>query len=595
MSIQSLDSLKIDEFKKLIAKIDVRQMSLTIFNIDYDELKKIIYPNPHYRFFTILKRNGSKRVIHEPNSKLKDVQYKLLFYIRTIYPVEKACVHGFVPKRSILTNAQAHANQKTHLLLNLDLEDFFPSISFKRVRGMFQSQPFNFSYQVATVLAQICTFQERLPQGAPTSPIIANLICRSLDSDLMRLARRHRSVYTRYADDISFSFSVRNTGKLPQNICSYESGVVYLGDELVEIIDRHSFKINSNKNRISTRFSRMEVTGLTINEFPNVQRKFIDEIRGALNAWKKYGYAKTQAYWTDRFTTNSSKILTTEIRTIWNRQTRTGKLPEFSCWLWGKLLYLRMVRGGDDEIYSTLAEKYNSLISNSSFEKKAPKLPLEAVVRSQWSLDKAVFVIEVISNFKLNEKSQSTMVYAQGTAFAYKSHGLITCAHLFNCDFVHEDQVYKFDLKDERFTDIEIVVKSPKEKKEYQVILNKIDFNYDLALLKMSDPCEILDWHLSSGHIVPAKDQEGFLIGFPNWSPGKVDLNRSSIKITNTFNRSSLSRVEISQTIRKGNSGGPIVDKSYRVLGVAQLGATQAEGNDECLSVVELDNWLSSS
>ena len=99
----------------------------------------------------------------------------------------KSSSHGFVFGRSIATNSKRHVRKK--FVLNLDLEDFCPTINFGRVRGLFMSFPFHFNAEVATLLAQICTFDNHLPQGAPTSPIISNFICSKLDSEMSRFSK----------------------------------------------------------------------------------------------------------------------------------------------------------------------------------------------------------------------------------------------------------------------------------------------------------------------------------------------------------------------------------------------------------------------
>jgi hypothetical protein len=210
----------------LLIRTDVLYMSTNLLGMPYSDLKTLIYPHPSYKSFTIQKRNGAPRLIHEPRQGLKVLQERVLAYLYRNTGPAMPCVHGFTPGRSIVTNAKKHCSQKTQHLLNIDIEDFFPSITFYRVRGLLQQTPFKFSYQVATVLAHLCTFNGTLPQGSPTSPLLANLVCRGLDRDLMNIAKRHRAIYTRYADDITFSFSARRPHGLPANICSFDTGIL---------------------------------------------------------------------------------------------------------------------------------------------------------------------------------------------------------------------------------------------------------------------------------------------------------------------------------------------------------------------------------
>lgn len=260
--------------------------------IPYSQLRKMVYPTPPYKHFVLTKRDGSPRVIAEPRKRLKIIQKKILVFLEQRSGAIRPVVHGFMAKRSIVTNARVHCSSNIHHILNLDLQDFFPSITFFRVRGVLQKHPFNFSHHVATVVAHICTLNGTLPQGAPTSPFLSNLVCRSMDRDLTELARRNQATYTRYADDMTLSFRVRTASRLPAAICIVDDdGHLTLGAELHDLITvKHHFAINTAKTRLSDRYRRMEVTGLTVNKFPNVRRIFVDRIRGALNAWERNGY-----------------------------------------------------------------------------------------------------------------------------------------------------------------------------------------------------------------------------------------------------------------------------------------------------------------
>ncbi|MEO8407800.1 MAG: reverse transcriptase family protein, partial [Oxalobacteraceae bacterium] len=173
-----------------LIRSNVHYMSRHVLGMSYEAVQKIIYPKPRYKTFLIAKRNGSPRIIQEPRRALKDLQLKVLKFLEERSDKPKPCVHGFTRRRSIVTNARKHCSLQTHHLLNIDIKDFFPSIDFFRVRGVLRGKPFECSHTVATVLAHLCTYHNKLPQGAPTSPILANLVCRSMDRDLMDLARR---------------------------------------------------------------------------------------------------------------------------------------------------------------------------------------------------------------------------------------------------------------------------------------------------------------------------------------------------------------------------------------------------------------------
>ncbi len=240
-----------------------------------------------YRTFQLLKRNGKQRTIFAPASKIRILQQKLSQVLYEVY-VPNLVAHGFFRERNIRTNAEFHRNREW--VLRLDLEDFFPAINFGRVRGMFMRRPYNLPAPVATVLAQLCCFEGSLPQGAPTSPIISNMICSRLDNELRRLAADHRCTVTRYADDITIS---SNTSTFPKSIASRDltpnGFITSIGPGLVHVIDSNGFRVHPTKSRLLWRHQRQDVTGVVINEKANVPRRFRDQIRSMLHAWEDFG------------------------------------------------------------------------------------------------------------------------------------------------------------------------------------------------------------------------------------------------------------------------------------------------------------------
>ena len=583
-----------ETFESALRRIDVDYLATSVFGLTYAQLSELIYPRPAYRTFLISKRNGSARRIDEPRSRIKSLQEKALIFLEEFAEEAKPCVHGFTKERSIVTNARKHLGYKTRFLLNIDLENFFPSIGFFRVRGALMARPFHFSYEVATVLGHLFTLDNALPQGAPSSPFLSNLICRSMDRDLMALARRHRATYTRYADDLTFSFSVRSAENLPENICSFDAGEVKLGHELESIIQAtHHFKINPAKSRVASRQSRLEVTGITINQFPNVRRKFVDTIRGGLHSWAKYGYVKAQEEWARKI--ESGAFAAYEKRP-WKRQTRTGTAPALQNVLWGKLLYLRMVRGDGDAIYTRLAEKYNTLCEAEKAKGAgvflASSLPVEPVVRNAQDAERAVFVLEWGGDFK-PDATTSEFVGAQATVFVYGKSGLlVTCEHALKWNGMVGEKSVTVDITSEHLVGAEAVVSRPGVHAQWPVEVVARDVARDLAVLRFKDPAPAHRYFTSAESAVK-RHSRGTLIGFPNWHPGK-DANQVQTSVINTYRRSALNRLEIATLIRQGNSGGPFVDELYRVAGVAQEGAKQDQGNDECICVTELDAWLGS-
>lgn len=206
-----------------------------------------------YVSYKMKKKRGGYRTIDAPSKKLKFVQRWILGNILYSMRVNKDS-HGFIPGRSIATNAQIHVGQE--LVMGIDLKDFFPSIKFNRVNGFFKSVGYNDN--ISTILAELCTFNWKLPQGAPTSPMISNLIASSLDRRLAGFCKKKGLLYSRYADDITIS-----GGKvLPR----YKTLIF-------RIITEEGFEINYEKVRIQGRGSCQLVTGLVVNDKVSIGRK----------------------------------------------------------------------------------------------------------------------------------------------------------------------------------------------------------------------------------------------------------------------------------------------------------------------------------
>lgn len=340
-----------ERFRSLSDARDIAKL----LEIDYELLVYYLYKIPHehrYRVFEIGKRgaDSSNRTISAPVKSLKIIQSRLAQVLSSVY-LPKAAVHGFRNGKSILTNAQEHTNQK--YVLNIDLADFFPSINFGRVRGMFMATPYNLNEKVSTVLAQICCFSNELPQGAPTSPIVSNMICAKMDSQLRILAQRSRCNYTRYADDLTFSTSSpKFPAQLASIIAKEESNYLQIGEQLKTIIESNGFLINYEKVRLQTKTHRQEVTGLITNEFPNVKRHYIRQVRAMLHAWEKYGLEKAEEEHFNKY----------------RRQTRspykdapTYRSLSFRDILLGKIGFIGSIRGKDDFIFIKLLNKLISL------------------------------------------------------------------------------------------------------------------------------------------------------------------------------------------------------------------------------------------
>jgi RNA-directed DNA polymerase len=230
--------------------------------------------NPDYSHFSIPKKRGGKRNISAPFEDLKKVQKSLNYFLQAYYLcIKPSHVFGFVihphylkGASNIVENARLHVGKR--YLLNIDLLNFFPSISAARVKSVFMSDKFCFDEPMCIALTLLTTYLGELPTGSPTSPVISNLVCLRMDDELENFAKANDLVYSRYADDLSFS-SVKPI---------YNVTVL----DIYSIIQRNHFKVNDKKIRMRHSGQRMVVTGITVNEKVNVKRSFIKRVRAMI-------------------------------------------------------------------------------------------------------------------------------------------------------------------------------------------------------------------------------------------------------------------------------------------------------------------------
>lgn len=322
----------------------------------------LYYCNPNhafhrYRQFKIKKKSGGFRQITAPrNRSFMMLLQSVNEILKAMYtPSEHAM--GFTEERSVVTNADVHKGK--NYVFNIDLKDFFPSVEQPRIWKRLQLTPFNFPVSIASILAGLCSMREVrkdangkdyfayvLPQGAPTSPIITNMICDTLDRRLAGLAKRFGLHYTRYADDITFS--------------SMHNVYAEKGDfrkELDRIIKNQGFTINEAKTRLQKLGGRQEVTGIIVSEKLNVSKKYVREIRSLLYIWEKYGYSTAMSKFLPKYKSEKGHV-------------KKGN-PDLTNVLDGKLMYLKMVKGDTDSVYVRLYNKFQELVAkDSSPEKK---------------------------------------------------------------------------------------------------------------------------------------------------------------------------------------------------------------------------------
>ena len=270
---------------KNLSEVTTRNELADFLGIPRKKLTHILYvkkPDSYYTQFEIPKKSGDSRTINAPTGALKSVQKRILFALEKIINDESVyhtnISHAFHKKRSIITNAKIHRNKK--IVINFDLNDFFGSFHFGRVCGFFQkNKHFKLPYEVAVALTQLVCFNGVLPQGAPTSPIITNLISQIMDVKLLKLAKKFKLDFTRYADDLTFSTNDKNF------LEKYDD----FHDQLKRTISFLGFEINESKTRLQFSDSQQTVTGLTVNKKIQVPRNYYKKTRAMAYSLYKSG------------------------------------------------------------------------------------------------------------------------------------------------------------------------------------------------------------------------------------------------------------------------------------------------------------------
>lgn len=468
------------------------------------ELKKIWwYRERMYTSFNIAKRSGKVRTITAPDRRLKIVQQKLAPLIGQLYRVRNP-VHGFVQSRSVKTNAEAHMNRR--FVVNIDLRDFFPTITEKRICGLLQS--LSVGRRVAEVIARLCCIANHLPQGAPTSPVLSNMICFRLDAALLQIAKQSRAIYTRYADDITFSSYQPPTplfdGVVPA-VGRFSPDL--LSSALRTLVVGNGFEIHSDKAHYADRNSRRIVTGVKINAGLNVDRRYVRRIRAVLHSIERLGLPNAQA-----------------------KYATAGGKGDLAAHLRGKISYIAHLKGQTDPVVRSLAQRYNM-----SFLAK----PIKLAPTPEEQRDRAVWVIENSEH--------------QGTAFFLKGIGLVTAAHC---------------VKGATAVDL---LHPSKHATLFKAKVLHLHEHQDLALLDHTAIPVTEYYELDASATSPVIKEQVTAVGYPSWAPGQ-SLNIRPGTVSLLMPKSGVQMIEVTQQLMQGMSGGPLLNSDGEVAGIIHKG-----------------------
>lgn len=396
-----IQNFKDGSILKLLNGIKRRQLKLNGLENCFRPFTRkhiLFYCNPNhtknrYKEFFIRKKSGGFRKITAPKTKTFYMLLSALNEIFKAFYTPSAYAMGFAEGKSVVTNADIHKNH--NYVYNIDLKDFFPSITRARLWKRLQMQPFNCSKQLAGLFAGLCCMKETikdengkdivryvLPQGAPTSPIITNMICDILDRRLAGVAKRFGLSYSRYADDITFS-SMHNV---------YQTGGEFL-TELNRVIADQGFTINEKKTRLQKRGARQEVTGIIVSDKLNVSQKYVRSIRNILYIWNKYGFIAAQTRFLSKYKADKGHV-------------KKGN-PDMINVLEGKLLYLKMVKGETDSVYLTLRQKFDELKN-------------EALSVIKTNKNNNIFIETLLlTDFEQNNKTDVVITHKKGKRYAF--------------------------------------------------------------------------------------------------------------------------------------------------------------------------------
>ena len=522
------DAEIIDKFKKLNTRVDVADL----LEIDDKSLRYFLFVIPlekKYVTFEIKKKNGSSRVICAPVYELKCIQRKLAYVLSLIYS-PKLCAYGFIQDKNIVDNARHHIRRS--YVLNIDLKNFFNQIHFGRIRGMLKAAPYGLGDEAATTIAQLSCFNGSLPQGAPSSPILTNMVCAPLDNQLMSFSKRNNMVYTRYADDLSFS-PYRQT--FTQEVLSLNDGQLNLGNGLLNIIKKNNFEINQAKTKLKAKTERQEVTGLIVNKFPNLKYNYIKNLRAILYNCKAKGVYHTAIEYIGKGFCHNPAIIKIEndpikedIIVVWFKQVIKGKIN-----------YIKFVKGIRSITFLKFAQQANEIFDEPLFD-------ITALDELNDIINRNTFIL----------KCDTPEV--QGSGFYVKEIGLITNSHVTdNGGFFNVFTPESYSKN----TNLGIISKSINE-----LISNK---TIDYAIYKLNID-NITKVNIGDSSKLKVGDKV-IIAGYPNFKRGDT-VTKQSCEIIGITSYFGAPFYKISGRIVHGASGGIVLNSDNEAIGIIKGG-----------------------
>ena len=475
------------------------------------------------------KNSGGTRIISAPVGQLKSLQRKLADCLSACYePLD--CVYGFVEGRSVADNARMHTRKR--YVLTLDLEDFFPSITAPRVWGLFIKR-LGLSKEVADTLTNLCCFDGCLPQGAPTSPVISNMICWSMDRAFLSLASNYRISYSRYADDLVFSSTSSHRIK---SIFDFDKeGIDGVSDKIIGIVETNGFHINKQKVHIASSGCRQLVCGIVVNKKCNIKRSDYRKMRSLFHIWKAEGaesaliqYLEGDPCYANRFCFDSGDDLERELI----RHIR------------GRLDYYTMVTSANGYPTEPIVKLW-TMFRDVTGEDVPIANPDRYAVHLSWSYDA---VSEMDNN----------VLCGDGTGFFCNGY-FITCDHCLPKD--------NYDKDNKRTT---VILRFGERVKELNVDRFRRLRGFDFAYCEVAD-----DLVLSIRRVNPRyRPQMGEPVIAAGFAGGKSKVYCQNAKVEQQ--RSSGALITVDAPFIQGMSGGPVFNVRHELIGIVCKGSNES-------------------
>ncbi|MBF2638265.1 trypsin-like serine protease [Listeria welshimeri] len=536
--LKEIDDVLIFKFRNLNNFKEIADM----LEISPEFLHSILYQKKSYETFFIQKKSGGSREIKSPNNNLKIIQKKLAYILSLNYKMHKSSF-GFIKNKSIIDNAKQHTNKTW--VFNFDLKDYFHQFNQGRVIGFFRKY-YKFNNVVAGVLTEICCYENTLPQGAPTSPILSNILSFELDREFQKECKKSNCTYSRYVDDVSIS---TNKFYFPKKIAYKDAQEeITLGEISQKILDKTGFEVNQSKVCLRHKTQHQYVTGLVVNEGVNVSRTYIKRIRAALNNLR----TNNEIDGKEKFFIELSK----------HAHNRSQQFDMYSI-LKGQIHFVGQVKGKDNQVFRKLATSFNQL--NLPVSTK----PISILSATEKKRCQNTYIVEV------GYENEEGIQCFTGSAFYMKGVGIVSAAHTFR-DYYRwiEEAVNPFLY----------LTNENKPTEKIEITKRCIDYELDIAIFDIDSSEDTANWGFEYSNSI-FEGQSCVLLGYPKHTEGN-NLNTEVGRITqklkqkypDKFNKKTSdlgveqTRYKISSDIYAGNSGGPILNNDERVIAIAVKG-----------------------